>query len=146
MSQVMQNEHNEYNEHNEHNEEFFQKIVLNKVNQYIKINNELKSIKYDNDQLEQFLIEYLDKIDEKYIQYKQLENKITIAKTEITTRAPPTTNDIHISVDECFKRHKIHTNDEEIKRIVEDIATSIDAKRECKTRKCLKQIISDRDE
>lgn len=127
--------------------EYIQTVVLERVIKYIKLDDvikkkqsehkkEMKVIKDSKDQLEEFLIEYLDKVDEEYI---QLANKSTLVKTEVKTKAPPKIEDIGVCLIEGFKKHEIYNDDADIKRVVKDLIETIDAKREIKTRKYLKR-------
>lgn len=127
--------------------EYIQTVVLDRVVKYIKIDDiikkkqqdhkkELKAIKDSKDKLEQFLIDYLDKIDEEYI---QIGNKGTLIKTESKTKAPPKMEDITLSLIEGFKKFEIYDDDAEIKRVVKDFIETIEAKREIKVRKYLKR-------
>lgn len=140
---------NKSNEENEETQkEYMQTVVLEKVVQYIKIDDiiknkqqdfkkEMKIIKDTKEKLEQFLIDYLDKINEEYI---QIGNKSTLVKTEVRTKAPPKMEDIGACLIEGFKKYELcSNNDEEIKKIIGDFVTLIDDKREIKSRKYLKR-------
>jgi hypothetical protein len=131
--------------------EYIQTVVLDRVIKYIKLDDvikqkqsehkkEMKAIKDSKEQLEQFLIQYLDKVDEEYI---QLGNKSTLIKTEVKTKAPPKMEDISVCLVEGFRKHEIYGDDSEIKRVVKDFIDTIDAKREVKTRKYLKRTAGD---
>lgn len=127
--------------------EYVQTVVLDRVVKYIKIDDiikkkqqehkkEMKSIKDHKDKLEQFLIDYLDKIDQEYI---QVGDKGTLTKTETRTKAAPKMEDISVSLIEGFKKYEIYDDDAEIKRVVEDFIETIEEKREVKVRKYLKR-------
>lgn len=131
--------------------EYIQTVVLDRVIKYIKLDDvikqkqnehkkEMKAIKDSKEQLEHFLIGYLDKVDEEYI---QLGNKSTLIKTEVKTKAPPKMEDISVCLVEGFRKHEIYEDDSEIKRVVKDFIETIDAKREIKTRKYLKRTAGD---
>jgi hypothetical protein len=130
---------------------YIQTVVLDRVVKYIKLDDvikqkqsehkkEMKSIKDSKDLLEQFLIGYLDKIDEEFI---KVRDKPTLTKTEIKTKAPPKMEDISVCLVEGFRKHEIYEDDAEIKRVVKDFIDTIDAKREVKTRKYLKRTVGD---
>jgi hypothetical protein len=127
--------------------EYIQTVVLDRVVKYIKIDDiikqkqqehkkEMKTIKDHKDKLEQFLIEYLDKIDQEYI---QVGDKGTLTKTETRTKSAIKMEDISISLIEGFKKHKIYDDDTEIRRIVEEFVNTIENRREVKVRKYLKR-------
>lgn len=131
--------------------EYIQTVVLDRVIKYVKLDDvikekqaehkkEMKAIKDSKEQLENFLIGYLDKVDEEYV---QLGNKATLIKTEVKTKAAPKMEDISVCLVEGFRKHEIYEDDSEIKRVVKDFIESIDAKREVKTRKYLKRTQGD---
>lgn len=133
--------------------EYIQTVVLDKVINYIKLDDiikqkqlehkkEMKVIKDSKEQLEEFLIQYLDKVDEEFI---ELGNKSTLYKTEVKTKAAPKMEDIGICLVEGFKKYEFYEDDDEIKRVVKDFIDTIDAKREVKTRKYLKRKKGDAD-
>ena len=96
----------------------------------------MKTIKDHKDKLEQFLIDYLDKIDQEYI---QVGDKGTLTKTESRTKTSIKMEDISISLIEGFKKHKIYDDIAEIKRVVEDFVETIENRRDVKVRKYLKR-------
>ena len=127
--------------------EYIQTVVLERVIKYIKLDDvikqkqtehkkEMKAIKDSKEKLELFLIDYLDKVDEEYI---QLGNKSTLIKTEVITKAPPKMEDIGVCLIEGFKKHELYKDNVDIKDIIKDFIESIDAKRDVKTRKFLKR-------
>lgn len=137
----------------EMDEEFVQTVVMERVLKYIKLDDvikekqnehkkEMKTLKDTKDQLEQFLISFLDKINEEYI---QLGNKSTLIKTETQTKAAPKMEDISVCLIDGFRKYEIYEDDEEIKRVVKDFIKTIDEKREIKTRKYLKRMNGDPD-
>lgn len=132
---------------NEDSEEYMKKVVLDRVIKYIKLDDvikekqnehkkEMKKIKEIKVQLEQFLIDYLDKVNEEHI---QLGNKTTLIKTEIQTKSHPKMEDINLCLIDGFKKHEIYKSDEEIQRVVADFIKTIEEKRETKTRKYIKR-------
>lgn len=135
----------------EEKKKYIETVVLDRVIKYIKLDDvikqkqnehkkEMKAIKDSKEQLEHFLIGYLDKVDEEYI---QLGNKSTLIKTEVKTKAPPKMEDISVCLVEGFRKHEIYEDDTEIKRVVKDFIETIEAKREVKTRKYLKRTAGD---
>ena len=133
--------------------EYIQTVVLDRVVKYIKIDDiikqkqqdhkkEMKTIKDHKDKLEQFLIEYLDKIDQEYI---QVGDKGTLTKTETRTKTSIKMEDISISLIEGFKKHKIYEDIAEIKRVVEDFVETIENRRDVKVRKYLKRTKAKKD-
>lgn len=127
--------------------EYIQTVVLDRVVKYIKIDDiikqkqqehkkEMKTIKDHKDKLEQFLIEYLDKIDQEYI---QVGDKGTLTKTESRSKSSIKIEDISVSLIEGFKKYNIYEDITEIKRVVEDFIESIENKREVKVRKYIKR-------
>ena len=130
--------------------EYVQTVVLERVIKYIKLDDiikqkqaehkkEMKAIKDSKDKLELFLIDYLDKVDEEYI---QIGNKSTLIKTEVKTKAPPKMEDISVCLIEGFKKHELYKDNVDIKDIIKDFIDNIDAKRDIKTRKYLKRNIT----
>jgi hypothetical protein len=131
--------------------EYIQTVVLDRVLKYIKLDDvikqkqndhkkEMKVIKDSKEQLENFLIGYLDKVDEEYI---QLKDKATLIKTVTETKAAPKMEDISVSLVEGFKKHEIYDDEADIKRVVKDFIETIESKREIKTRKYLKRTAGD---
>lgn len=132
-------------------EEYVQTVVMERVIKYVKLDDvikekqnehkkEMKTLKDTKDQLEQFLIGFLDKMNEEYI---QLGNKSTLIKTETQTKAAPKMEDISVCLIDGFRKYEIYEDDEEIKRVVKDFIKTIDDKREIKTRKYLKRMAGD---
>lgn len=151
--QNIENLENLENIDEEAHEEYVQTVVIDRIVKYIKLDDiikqkqeehkkELKFIKDTKAQLEQFLIDYLDKKDEEYI---KLGTSSTLVKTETKTKAAPKMEDISTCLVDGFRKYQIYNNDDEIKRVVKDFITSIDAKREVKTRKYLKRIAGEND-
>jgi hypothetical protein len=129
--------------------EYMNTIIVDKVVKYIKFDDlikqkqqehkkEMKIIKDTKDELETFLIGYLDKVDEEFIQFGN-ENKTTLTKVEVKTKSPPKMEDIGTCLVAGFKKYEIYDNDDDVKRVVKDFIDTIDAKRETKTRKYLKR-------
>lgn len=127
--------------------EYIQTVVLDRVVKYIKIDDiikqkqqehkkEMKTIKDHKDKLEQFLIDYLDKIDQEYI---QVGDKGTLTKTESRTKSSIKMEDISISLIEGFKKHKIYNDIADIKRVVEEFVETIENRRDVRVRKYLKR-------
>jgi hypothetical protein len=138
-------------ENDEDAEEYANTVVLERVIKYIKLDDvirdkqtehrkEMKAIKDAKDQLETFLIGYLDKVNEEYI---QLGKKTTLMKKETQTKAAPKMEDISVCLLEGFKKHEIYENDDEAKRVVKDFLKTIEEKREVKTRKSLRRMEGD---
>jgi len=134
-------------------EEYVQTVVMERVIKYIKLDDvikekqtehrkEMKTLKDTKDNLEQFLIGFLDRINEEYI---QLGNKSTLIKTETQTKAAPKMEDIGVCLIDGFRKYEIYEDDDEIKRVVKDFLKSIEEKREIKTRKYLKRTTGDPD-
>lgn len=134
-------------------EEYIQTTLLDRVIKYIKLDDlikekqvehrkEMKVIKETKEQLEQYLIGYLDKVDEEYI---QVGNKSTLVKTETRTKAAPKMEDISVCLVEGFRKYEIYEDDAEIKRVVTDFIKDIEDKREIKIRKYLKRTKSEDD-
>lgn len=134
-------------ENPEESGEYVQNVVAERVIKYIKLDDlikekqaehkkEMKTIKDAKQQLEDFLITYLDKVDEEYI---QVGNKSTLVKTEVSHKVPPKMEDISVCLVDGFRKYEIYDDDDEIKRVVKDFIKTIDEKREIKTRKYLKR-------
>jgi len=79
----------ENNSNEEMNEEYIQTVVLERVIKYIKLDDlikekqnehkkEMKAIKDAKEHLEKFLITYLDKIDEEYIQVGKNQHSLKL--------------------------------------------------------------------
>jgi hypothetical protein len=134
--------------------EYVQTVVLDGIIKYIKIDDiikkkqaaykkEMKTIKDSKDQLEQFLLGYLDKIGEEYI---HINNKGTLMKTEVKTKAPPKMEEIQNCLFEGFKKYELYEDEDELKRVVKDFVFIIDSKREIKTRKFIKRLAGNPDD
>lgn len=147
-------EHSDDKIDEEAQKEYFQTVVLDRVVKYIKIDNvikekqdqhkkDMKAIKDAKDQLEVFLLEYLDNMDEEYI---QLGKTSTLLKTETKTKLAPKMEDISYCILEGFKKYELYDDEDELKRVVKDFVETIDAKREVKTRKYLKRMTGDPNE
>jgi hypothetical protein len=136
----------------EFTDEYINTVVADRVIKYLKLDDlmkdkqtehkkELKTIKDAKDQLEQFLIGYLDKVNEEYI---QLGSKSTLTKVEKESISPPKMEDISVCLIDGFRRFEIYEDDNEIKRVVEDFLKEIEIKRERKIRKYLKRSSDDK--
>ena len=128
--------------------EYVKNVVFDYVIKYIKIDDiikkkqnehkkEMKAIKDTKDQLETFLLNYLEKVNQEYV---ELANKSKLTKTETTTKSAPKLEDITLCLMDGFKEFEIYENDEEIKRVVSDLVKKIDDKRETKTRTFLRRV------
>ena len=126
---------------------YIQTVVLDKVIKYVKLDDvikkkqqehkkELKAIKETKEKIELFLINYLDKINEEYI---QLGGASTLIKTEVKTKTALKIEDIALCLNEGFKKHNIGSDDVAVKAIIDDFIGSIESKRATKTRKYLKR-------
>jgi len=128
--------------------EYVKNVVFDYVIKYIKIDDiikkkqtdhkkEMKAIKDTKDQLETFLLNYLEKVNQEYV---ELANKSKLIKTETTTKSAPKLDDINLCLMDGFKEHGIFENDDEIKRVVGDLMKKIDDKRETKSRSFLRRV------
>jgi hypothetical protein len=128
--------------------EYVKNVVFDYVIKYIKIDDiikkkqtdhkkEMKAIKDTKDQLETFLLNYLEKVNQEYV---ELANKSKLIKTETTTKSAPKLDDINLCLMDGFKEHGIFENDDEIKRVVGDLMKKIDEKRETKSRSFLRRV------
>lgn len=131
----------------EDDDEYVKTVVVERVVKYLKLDDvikekqaehrkEMKVIKDAKDQLESFLIEYLDKINQDYIECKGSQ----LVRTETQTKAPPKMEDISVSLIDGFRKHEIYEDDDEIKRVVKDFMELIEERREIKTRKYIKRL------
>lgn len=127
--------------------EYVRTVVFDYVIKYIKLDDvikkkqnehkkEMKAIKDTKEQLEQFLLNYLEKVNQEYV---ELANMSKLTKTETTTKSPPKLEDITLCLMDGFKEYEIYENEEEIKRVVSELVKKIDDKRETKTRKFLRR-------
>lgn len=132
---------------NNDEEENLKKIVLDRVIKYLKFDDiikekqtkhrvEMKKIKETKDKLEQYLIEYLDKVNEDNI---QIGNKTTLIKTETQKKSQPKMEDIGICLIDGFKKYEIYKTEDEIHKVVADFIKLIEDKRTVKTRKYIKR-------
>lgn len=128
-------------------QEYVQNVVLDRVIKYIKIDDlikkkndehrkNMKIIKNSKDKLEDFLINYLSKINEEYF---IIGNTDILSKIKTEKKSPPKMEDISMALVDGFKKHEIYDNDDDIKRIVKDFLETIEAKREIKTKTYLKR-------
>lgn len=131
----------------EDDDEFVKTVVVERVVKYLKLDDvikekqaehrkEMKVIKDAKDQLETFLIEYLDKINQDYIECKGSQ----LVRTETQTKAPPKMEDISVSLIDGFRKHEIYEDDDEIKKVVKDFMELIEERREIKTRRYIKRL------
>lgn len=136
-----------YDEKKDDDDENIKKIVLDRVIKYLKFDDiikekqtkhrvEMKKIKETKDKLEQYLIEYLDKVNEDNI---QIGNKTTLIKTETQKKSQPKMEDIGICLIDGFKKYEIYKTDDEIHKVVAEFIKLIDDKRSVKTRKYIKR-------
>jgi hypothetical protein len=133
----------EYDDKKVH-EEFVKTVLVDKVSKYIKLDNiikekqdklktELKKIKDAKEQMEEYIISYLDKNDAEFL---GLGNEKLI-KTVKETKAPIKIENIEESLVEGFKKYELYKNDEEISKVVKDFLMTIDSKRKITQRKYL---------
>lgn len=125
-------------------EEFIKTVLVDKVSKYIKLDNiikekqeklklELKKIKDAKEQMEEYIISYLDKNDAEFL---GIGNEKLI-KTVKETKAPIKIENIEESLIEGFKKYELYKNDEEIAKVVKEFLISIDNKRKITQRKYL---------
>lgn len=123
-------------------EEYIKTVVLDKVINYMKIDDiiknrqiefkkEMRPIKKMKDEVEKFLINYLDKVDEEYIVVGD-DNKLT--KTKVVTKKNIKIEDVTKGLIDGFKKHNV--GDEQI---VKDIIDIIEMKRGTKTKSVIKR-------
>lgn len=128
--------------------EYIQNVVLDRVIKYCQIDDiikekqmahrqEIKSIKESKEQLENYLLDYLDKINEEYI---DIRGKGRLIKDVKTVKAPPKMEDIAESLVEGFKKYELYDNDDEIRKVVNDFITNIESKRATKISRTIKRI------
>ena len=133
----------EYDDKKVH-EEFVKTVLVDKVSKYIKLDNiikekqdklktELKKIKDAKEQMEEYIISYLDKNDAEFL---GIGNEKLI-KTVKETKAPIKIENIEESLIEGFKKYELYKNDEEISKVVKDFLMTIDSKRKITQRKYL---------
>lgn len=130
-------------------EEYMRTTVSEYVIKYLKVDSmmkkkqdehkqEIKPIKDAKDKLENFLIGYLDKINEEYF---QIGNKNTLVKTKTETKAAIKLDHIANSLFDDFKKLGLYEDEEETKKVVQELITNIDSKREVKVKKRLKKMV-----
>jgi microtubule-associated protein 1 len=133
----------EYDDKKVH-EEFVKNVLVDKVSKYIKLDNiikekqdklktELKKIKDAKEQMEEYIISYLDKNDAEFL---GIGNEKLI-KTVKETKAPIKIENIEESLIEGFKKYELYKNDEEISKVVKDFLMTIDSKIKITQRKYL---------
>lgn len=147
VSEIKQYDKNNSNM-DEKSEEYLKTVIFGKIMQYVKLDTILQKkqfeykkatddIKLMKDNLEEFLCQYLDKIGEECINFGE---KKSLVKTVSQTKAPPKIEDIGICLVDGFKKHNLIENDDDVKKIVDDLITAIDNRREIKTRKYIKYV------
>jgi hypothetical protein len=128
-------------------QEYIRTVVLDRVIKYVKLDDvikkkqtdhrkEMKIIKESKEKMEQFLINYLDKTNEEYI---QIGNKAQLIKTQTTTTSKPKIQDIETCLIDGLKQQKIYEDDGQILQLVKNLLGQIDAKSKKKTRTYLKR-------
>lgn len=134
--------------------EYAQKVVCERVVKYIMFDDllkkkqaehrkEVKTIKEAKEKLEQYLVTYLDKVDEEFIKMNNGGTKLV--KTETKTKSPPKMEDISVCLTEGFKKYELYDDDNDIQRVVKEFIEQIDAKRAIKTRKFIKRMEEDKE-
>lgn len=129
-------------------EEYLKTVIFNKISQYVQLDTilqnktfefkkETDSIKTMKNNLEEFLCQYLEKVGEESISFGA--NK-SIVKTVSQTKAPPKMEDIVKSLLDGFKKHHLTDNNDDTKKIINELVNSIDEKREIKTKKYIKYV------
>lgn len=120
-------------------------IVADRIIRYIKIDDlikkkeeehrtYMKTIKEGRTKLEQFIIGYLDKIDEEYVQIGK-QNKLT--KSIKQNKQPIKTDAIKEVLINEFKEKGLCESTQQIEKMVDEFIGKIEEKREIKTKKVL---------
>jgi len=124
---------------------YVKEVVMDRIIKYIKIDDLIKkkeeehrtfmkTIKEGRTKLEQFIIGYLDNIDEEYVQLGK-QNKLTKAIKE--SKQPIKTDIIKEVLKIEFKEKGFCDNTQQIEKMVEEFIIKIEEKREIKTKKTL---------
>jgi len=124
---------------------YVKEVVMDRIIKYIKIDDlikkkeeehrsYMKTIKEGRTKLEQFIIGYLDRIDEEYVQLGK-QNKLT--KTVKQNKQPIKTDTIKEVLKMEFKEKGFCENTQQIEKMVEEFIVKIEEKREIKTKKSL---------
>lgn len=120
-------------------------LVIEKVIKYIELRkiikeerkeykNKMKSYKEASNKMEEFLLDYLDKINEDYF---QVGNKSRFVKT--VKKSPIKLEDIAVSLLNSFEQYGLGDDVNENKKIISDILKCIDSKRSNKSSRYFKK-------
>jgi hypothetical protein len=123
-------------------EEYIKTVVLDKVINYIKIDDIIKNkqiefkkemlpVKKMKQDIEKFLVNYLDKVEEEYIIIGD-DSKLT--KTKVVTKKNIKIEDVTKGLIEGLKKHNVGDD-----QVVKDIIDMIEMKRGIKTKSVIKR-------
>ena len=95
--------------------------------------------------LETFLIDYLEQINQEFI---KIGEKTQLTKVETETKGPIKAENVAEALIEGFKKHELYTDEQhdEMLRVVKDMMTIVDAKREKKIKKKISRINLEKEE
>ena len=128
-------------------QEYLENVVVDRIINYIKMDDiikqkkkafsdEMKAIKKSKEQLEKYLISYLDDINEDTI---NIGKKATLNKVEKQIVGKITKENVTETLLEGFKKYNIYDNEADTIRVITDFMDTIESKREIKTKKYLER-------
>lgn len=100
---------------------------------------EVAPLKKHRTDLEMFLIDYLDKIDQEFI---KVGEKTQLTKVESTSKGPIKPENVAEALLEGFKKHELYTEDQhdEMVRVIKDMIQIVESKREQKVKKKIARV------
>lgn len=145
-NEIFEEEINEDELDGEAREKYINDVVCDKIIKYVKVekilkdkkdeyNEEIKPIKDCKKELEEFLLSYLDEINQEYINLRD----VRYIKTVKETKAPIKLENIAEGLKDSFTESDLFDSDEAMRKEIEKAVKKIDSKREIKQRKYLKK-------
>ncbi len=132
---------------NEAKQEYAKNIVADRILKYIKLDDimkrkekehraEIKTIKETKSELEEYIIGYLDEIQQEYLVVGK-QNKLTKQVRE--NKSPIKQEYILKTLQEGFKQHNLCKSDDECAQIINSFVKNIEESRTIKLKKTLKR-------
>lgn len=132
---------------NDAKHEYAKNIIADRILKYIKLDDimkrkekehraEIKTIRETKTELEEYIINYLDEVQEEYLIVGK-QNKLTKHIKE--NKSPIKQEYIINTLQDGFKKHNLCKNDEECTQLINSFVQSIEASRAIKLKKTLKR-------
>jgi hypothetical protein len=102
-------------------------------------------LKKQRTELELFLIDYLEKIEQEYI---VVGSKSRLNRVETIVKAPIKPENVAAALMEGFKKHELYSDEQhdEMEKVIQDLLDIVDTKREQKTKKKIARIDVEKEE